>query len=214
MKAPTSPMTQPVTQRPGPGHKCPPSQRGGSAVGERPRPACGDSLPFPTTGSPPWGASSTQSHSPTAPKSHTSHGSRPHTHPSSRPRHPPTHPVSPPSPSPARLIIPATKSNSPSERRLAGGPRGWIYCGLFAYSWPRRAAGWLHRRQSRGCLFLTPPTASRSTVLPGLGCAPSLSHIHGESSPPSTGDDVQLRWVTPVPKWCRHRHRVGDGGAG
>lgn len=56
-----------------------------------------------------------------------------------------------------------------------------------------------------------PPTAAGSIFSPVLGCALSLSHIHGESGPPGTRAELRLRWVTSVPGQSRRRHQRWRG---
>lgn len=128
----------------------PPSADGGtggpccSRRGARLRPPRGDAVPqhsLPTSGC--CGSQSQQR--PRAVPAAGACASRRHI-PPGHPAHR-SHPIPLPVPSPAHLLVPATISHS--RRRLAGGQRGWIYCGSSAYSRCPRAAGRAGHASSR-----------------------------------------------------------------
>lgn len=196
-------MSPPATEHPDlAGQGCPrvnappPSAHLGTGGADRVRAACGDSLPFPATGPPPRGATSTQSRSPTAPQSRAGHGSRP-----PRPRHPP--PDTPfLFPFPARLVSSAPRQLATPRAALGRRPEGLDLLRFVSVQLAPPPCRWMDPMEEKPAMLLpdVPPwlpgasSPHRGWAVPQV-CPTSM----GRAAPDGTGAELWLCWVTSVP---------------
>lgn len=120
------------------------------------------------------------------------------------PRHPPATQFL--FPFPARLGSSSPRQLATPRAALGRRPKGLDLLRFVRYSRPHRTGV-----QPGMPLPNAPPQLPAASSSLGLGCAPSLSCIHGESGPSSTGAELRPCWVTSVPGRPRRRCRRWRG---